>query len=249
MRFCKDLLGVQKQTTNVGVLLEIGEIPLTIIAKNHSVRNYARIVLTKQANSILLSMFQTHYGVNSWFILNENSLNLTGIRKEATEIHRHLLPRLRDIFHQESMISINATESKLRTYSEIKTTPGLEPYLLLPMKIRQRIIFSKFRLSNHVLMIEKGRHLKIEKNQRFCPFCLNCVETERHFLLNCRIYAHIRKELFDKLEPLVPLILVNDMEKFSILMTNEMCLTQSANFVSRAFDIREFLTNKHKNNQ
>ena len=28
MSFCKDLLGVQKQTTNVGVLLELGEVPL-----------------------------------------------------------------------------------------------------------------------------------------------------------------------------------------------------------------------------
>ena len=29
MRFCKGLLGVQRQTTNVGVLLELGETPLT----------------------------------------------------------------------------------------------------------------------------------------------------------------------------------------------------------------------------
>ena len=27
MRFCKEILGVQRQTTNVGVLLELGRIP------------------------------------------------------------------------------------------------------------------------------------------------------------------------------------------------------------------------------
>ena len=31
--FCKQLLGVQKQTSNVGVLLELGQIPLMILAQ------------------------------------------------------------------------------------------------------------------------------------------------------------------------------------------------------------------------
>jgi len=31
MKFCKELLGVQKQTPNVGVLLELGETPLSFI--------------------------------------------------------------------------------------------------------------------------------------------------------------------------------------------------------------------------
>ena len=30
MRFCKELLGVQKQTTNIGVLLELGTIPIML---------------------------------------------------------------------------------------------------------------------------------------------------------------------------------------------------------------------------
>ena len=47
---------------------------------------------------------------------------------------------------------------------------------------------SKFRLSNHRLMIEKGRH-----NNRKCPFCLTHIEDETHFLINCPIYSSIRK--------------------------------------------------------
>ena len=129
MRFCKDLLGVQKQTTNVGVLLEIGEVPLAILAKNHCIKNYNRISLTKKANSLLLSMLGTHYGDNSWFLVTELSLNMTGLSKNDIAIRRHLLPRLRDIFHQESMVGINAADSKLRTYGELKTMPGFESYL------------------------------------------------------------------------------------------------------------------------
>ena len=43
IKFCKDILGVQKQTTNIGVLLELGEIPITIYAKKNCIKNYFRI--------------------------------------------------------------------------------------------------------------------------------------------------------------------------------------------------------------
>ena len=33
MRFCKDLLGVQRQTSNIGVLLDLGRIPIMIYRK------------------------------------------------------------------------------------------------------------------------------------------------------------------------------------------------------------------------
>ena len=60
--------------------------------------------------------------------------------------------------------------SKLRTYGIIKRTLGNETYLLSNIKLDQRICRTKLRLSNHELMIEKGRHLKIGKTRRFCPF-------------------------------------------------------------------------------
>ena len=33
MRFCKDLLGVQRETCNIGVLLELGRVPLMLFGK------------------------------------------------------------------------------------------------------------------------------------------------------------------------------------------------------------------------
>ena len=58
IRFCKDILGVQKQTTNVGVLLELGEIPITIFAKKNCIKNYIRINVSKSANNILTASVQ-----------------------------------------------------------------------------------------------------------------------------------------------------------------------------------------------
>ena len=39
LRFCKDLLGVQTQTPNFGVLLELGRVPLTIFGKKNAIKN------------------------------------------------------------------------------------------------------------------------------------------------------------------------------------------------------------------
>ena len=40
MRICKQILGVQKQTTNIGVLLELGKIPLDISCIKLAVKNW-----------------------------------------------------------------------------------------------------------------------------------------------------------------------------------------------------------------
>lgn len=49
-------------------------------------------------------------------------------------------------------------------------------------------------------MIEKGRHTNIDRDMRFCPYCLNkntlCIETEQHFLLYCPVYEDLRALYF-----------------------------------------------------
>ena len=42
-RFCKNILSVQKSTTNVGVLLELGRIPILMTAQKASIKNWERI--------------------------------------------------------------------------------------------------------------------------------------------------------------------------------------------------------------
>ena len=43
MQFCRQILGVQKNTTNHGVLLELGRTPLTFEAQRLSIKNWERI--------------------------------------------------------------------------------------------------------------------------------------------------------------------------------------------------------------
>ena len=72
--------------------------------------------------------------------------------------HLKLFQRLCDIFHQNAFSEISKDNSKLRTYNLVKTKIGLENYLNSNMVIKDRIALTKLRLSNHTLMIEKGRH-------------------------------------------------------------------------------------------
>ena len=97
---------------------------------------------------------------------------------------------------------IRKDSRKLRTYSVIKTKIGIEGYLAAHPKIntQDRIALTKFRLSNHDLMIEKGSDFKVEKAKRFCPFCPKTIETELHFLVHCKTFARLRRELFSTKE-------------------------------------------------
>ena len=83
--------------------------------------------------------------------------------KQDPNCYVKFFQRLKDIFHQETFAEINEPNSKLRTYKHIKTEVGFESYLNLIPCEKERVALSKLRLSNHQLMIEKGRYMNIEK--------------------------------------------------------------------------------------
>ena len=181
--FCKQLLGVQKQTTNIGVLLELGQVPLKYYAKRNAIKNWKRISTHNSTNDILIKSFKFALSQElTWPIEIRTNLSEIGMmeyflnNEQYNMIHDKAFQRMCDIFHQNAFAEIKKETSKLRTYSYLKTTIGLENYLCTQKNTHDRIHFSKLRLSNHQLMIEKGRHLLIENHLRFCPFCTHKVE-------------------------------------------------------------------------
>ena len=72
LSFCKQLLGVQKQTTNKGVLLELGQ---TSISQKNSIKNWTRIVTkTKCNNNVILSYENAIEEKLTWTTRIENIL-------------------------------------------------------------------------------------------------------------------------------------------------------------------------------
>ena len=159
--------------------------------------------------------------------------------------------RLVDIFHQDSFAELNSENTKLRTYKLIKPQIGREPYLDKIRNIQDRISLTKFRLSNHSLMIEKGRHQNIDRNLRFCPFCPDSIEDEIHFIIRCKCFKTQRVTLYETVmegETLQNFLTKSDVEKFKILLTDIRILPFTAKYLTQTFHAREFLIANHKNN-
>ena len=150
--------------------------------------------------------------------------------------------RIIDIFHQKAFAEISRESSKLRTYSLIKSEVKREPYLLSVRNVEDRIAMTKFRLSNHKLMIEKGRYLNLDINDRKCPFCQLIDET--HFLLTCSTYAILRNDLLDKVEEILrsePLVRTDNQLMMRYLLGNTEIAPIVAKYLNRTLKIRDFL--------
>ena len=150
-----------------------------------------------------------------------------------------------DIFHQEAFSTIKRNDSKLRTYGLLKSKPGFETYLTDIKSVKTRKSLTKLRLSNHQLMIEKGRHKQIDRNQRYCPFCPDSIEDETHFLLKCKAYKSIRPEFFESAQKLVPSFnSQNVTQKFITLMNLVPMITSQ--FVYNPLEMKEYILRRHK---
>ena len=85
-----------------------------------------------------------------------------------------------------------------------------------------RRTLTRYRLSEHSLAIEKGRHRQtwLPAEQRLCCHCAASEpETELHFLIKCEKYNQIRQTYFLKLEAIRKGFLnLLDVEKLPILL-------------------------------
>jgi len=134
-------------------------------------------------------------------------------------------------------------KNKLRTYRTFKTLYKQEEYLSEIKDIKHRISFTKLRISDHCLEIERGRYTRpyTIPEDRICKLCNNGIEDEMHFLLVCSFYASEREELFTKL--------INRNKHFNLLNTNNkfeyiMNATKSnqnviAKYIHRCFQKKE----------
>ena len=247
---CKQILGVQKQTTNAGVLLEIGRIPLCIWAAKFCVKNWERIRLGI-GNEILIKLYKE--GEESWdrsigTLLETNGMLNFYVDNPVSEfpfIFKRLFQRLSDNFYDTTFGEIRDARSKLRTYALFKSETGLEGYLVdvKNVSIRQKV--SKFRLSNHRLAIEKGRHDGLQIEQRVCTFCPDRIEDEAHFLFQCPTYQILRERY---LEPVIENI--RGFEFFPIDFKVKAIMSEmkygTCKFIAEATDLREFLISKPK---
>ena len=245
MQFCRQVLGVQKNTTNFGVLLELGRTPLTIEAQRLSIKNWERIMGGKGNDLVTKSYQNAHTKILDWHQTIGNLLSNHGMHYHLTEpapknVDKAFVGRARDIYHQEAFSDLNDPKAKLRTYGLIKHDIGREDYLVQIKNTKLRQKLTKFRLSNHKLMIELGRHIDLDKDKRICQICHEEVEDEIHFMIKCKFYDALRKPLFDHCFQLRPQFLYySDKEKFQYVMSTPAILNYMSKFLDDAMKDRE----------
>ena len=125
--------------------------------------------------------------------------------------------------------------SKLTLYRHIKTDIVFETYLGCIIK-PYRLCLTKFRLSAHELMIEKGRELGIIREHRFCEICMSgAIESEYHFLCCCNAYTGLRENIL----PRSLWYETNEQKMVSILASKDVAtLTKVAKYIYLAMKIR-----------
>ena len=119
-----------------------------------------------------------------------------------------------------------------------------EPYLLSISNPKIRQAFTKFRLSDHKLLIESGRHCKppTPVNDRLCTLCqLQAIEDEIHFLIDCNFYQNLRFPLMQLATNINPYFnYLCSIDKFIFLMCNPnlSIVNQTAYFIYKAMQLR-----------
>ncbi len=127
--------------------------------------------------------------------------------------------------------------NKLRTYMKFKKDFGCETYASDPtLTWVQKRNIARFRLSDHKLKIETGRHCRprLPPEQRTCFHCKNCVEDEIHFVIECPLYDNLRNR------HIVTTQALSSLENFINILSskNQNILRNLAMFLDKAFEYR-----------
>ena len=156
---------------------------------------------------------------------------------------------MKDIDYQNSFKEIDSENSKLRTYAKLKTDAKFEEYLNSVGNIMDRTALTKFRLSNHELMIEKGRHQGLDENQRTCPTCKNGIESKQHFLMSCTTYRTHREKLMADVTEISPTFTGMDENERLFFLLNEPCMSELiGKYINKTLLVRKFLLENHREN-
>ena len=164
----------------------------------------------------------------------------------STYVERMFKAKIRESFIQYWNSELNIADvnsirnSKgLRTYKMFKSKFAMEDYLINLHDFESRKIVAKFRCSDHTLMIETGRHKKIDLEERMYKMSSQKkVEDGRHFLLECPAYNKVRKSLMKHVDPIE-----EDLNnQFIQLMasSDQNVIYDIARYLKRAFKIRSY---------
>ena len=186
MSTIKQLLGVRSQTSNDLTLMELELPSLSALVKKrqrnffckYTNRSDYNMTPMKRALDIAIacrSPMSKYFTRN--ILTEENSTD--PIHEDINQ--RRITIQTSGHTRMSTYICMNPNLTISNVYT---SSPAVPEYM--------RIIYSKFRLSSHRLMVETGRWSRIPRENRLCDCGLGQVQDEQHVLCDCPQTADIR---------------------------------------------------------
>lgn len=264
IKFCKYILGVNKRSTNIAILSELGRYPMYFSVIINSFLYWHR--LQSQPSDLLKCAYQEYTdlhenkNIKTWYstiIMISKKLNID-LNKYKNVSAYMFKKQLKNNLKQEFLSfwqkqkELGRHTGKLTTYFKIKEHFGLESYLKTK-NFSYRQILTKFRISAHPLRIESGRYerkknnsgklILLDREERVCQYCTkNVIEDEFHFLMECPLYIANREHFMTEIEKSNKNFkFLSKENKFSWLLINEneKIITLLSQFLLKCFNIRK----------
>jgi hypothetical protein len=174
VKFAKYILGVNKTASNLAVLGELGMIPHSVDAIKFSVGFWHHVVNSKDT-SLIRKVYDTIINSSGWYIskikLLFDKIRFVHVWENQNTFSKNRLTfsvnkKLKEDYIKfwKDKLSLDGLEekgNKLRTYRKLKEKYEIENFLKLDIVRSDVSNFIRIRISNSTLMIEKGRHRKI----------------------------------------------------------------------------------------
>jgi len=227
--FLKKILRVHSRAHSLGVLGELGRLPIPLLAMKQCVKYWNKISsIDFYSNPLLKTCCSSEINLcvnnNSdkficWSHNIKHLLTLVGFSHvwENNGFSKKsgilsFTTKLNEIYIKAWFIRIaegsGSQESKLRTYSLFKKSYQFEKYLSHCKNTVLRSNVTKFRISLHKLKIETGRHHKPNKLPIHLRTCNKCdsgaIQDEKHVLISCPFFSRIRGETYNQIAQLTP---------------------------------------------
>ena len=188
LQWLRNVLGVNKKSSKIAVLAEVGSYPLlTNICQN--VAKYWARMRTVNSDSLLYHSFQENKAMlekqsicwlgnvqqllracNAYVDANNESLEIEDIVDSDKVVGEEIEIKMRDLYNCQFKVDLDNDyvygneKNKLRTYRMFKKNIEREKYLTHINNYKLRKNICRLRISSHNLPINTGRHIDVLKN-------------------------------------------------------------------------------------
>lgn len=204
LKYLKNITKVRQSTPNYMVYGETGTFPLSVKIKIRMIKFWKRLVTGKTDKisfqiyrAMLNDQITNNKGNYTWLNAIKNIFTETGcyhiwLEQYLDDTKVNAISR---ILRDQAIQHLNAScsnSNKGRNYTKLKTSWGTLPNIY-NIKHDNLISLIKFRTSNHRLPVEVGRYNDTPFHERRCPFCVNSLGDEYHYIMECNHFKRQRK--------------------------------------------------------